>query len=536
MYIIINNRIHQMNDSNSIYMITTTLFVSYLMEKFNFSTTYYGMLHTLILQIILWIVAQNFGLITLDVNILYAFFGISLIVLFCIIVYKRGNIIMKRYGSQYVSIKLYKSDIIQVFVEYVKINKEFFELANDTDIGDSDLICKFANGIGKSSQLDYTEMNSIMQAKNTNIYFDDKNLNIKGYYSWKIYEHIVRENDKSCTLNLKYIDINIKTDNANNIYPEGIIESISEYVNNKNKDQISLGYIKLLNEGQTHDVTFYSGKREPLEILENKYIKTLFHQERDRLWEIIKNNIINPDFYTNRGQHGRISFLFHGPPGTGKSTFAYRIAMCLHRHIISLDLRTHTKAIIYQILQKPYIRRCKSYKDVIYLFEEFDISIKELYQKQNASLVQETDYQNKIKYINFDKYDKSEFDMKDKYDQYITNIRSQFSLRDLLEIFQGPIPFESMILLASTNKYDEINNMCPELFRPGRMTPIHFGYIDKNTIQDICKFYFNKKITYRLPDQITIPTSQIIDLALEALTLSNNKAFKYFSDKLEKLL
>jgi hypothetical protein len=86
--------------------------------------------------------------------------------------------------------------------------------------------------------------------------------------------------------------------------------------------------------------------------------------------------------------------------------------------------------------------------------------------------------------------------------------------------------------------------MCPELFRPGRMTPVYFGYIDKDTLQDISKFFFNKKITYRLPDQITIPTSQIIDLAMESLICSSassiknksNDSFQYFSVKLNKLL
>ncbi len=33
------------------------------------------------------------------------------------------------------------------------------------------------------------------------------------------------------------------------------------------------------------------------------------------------------------------AFLLHGPPGTGKSAFAARVAKALQRHLISVDLR-----------------------------------------------------------------------------------------------------------------------------------------------------------------------------------------------------
>ena len=51
----------------------------------------------------------------------------------------------------------------------------------------------------------------------------------------------------------------------------------------------------------------------------------------------------------------------------------------------------------------------------------------------------------------------------------------EFQLEDLLEILQGPVPREGQIIIATTNKFDEIKNECPALFRPGRLTPIEFG-------------------------------------------------------------
>lgn len=112
---------------------------------------------------------------------------------------------------------------------------------------------------------------------------------------------------------------------------------------------------------------------------------------------------------------------------------------------------------------------------------------------------------------------------------------SEFKLRDLLEIFQGPIPFESMIMLANTNKYDEIKDMCPELFRPGRLTAVYFGYVNQETLQDIAIYFFNQKLKVYIPDILKIPTSQIIELAFEALTVSTNP-FDYFSKHIHILI
>lgn len=115
------------------------------------------------------------------------------------------------------------------------------------------------------------------------------------------------------------------------------------------------------------------------------------------------------------------------------------------------------------------------------------------------------------------------------------DLNEEFKLRDLLEIFQGPIPFESMIMIATTNKYDEIKDYCPELFRPGRLTPVYFGYIHKETLQDISIYFFNKKLTGYIPEVLSIPTSQIIELAFESINYSKD-SYEYFSNKINILM
>ena len=45
------------------------------------------------------------------------------------------------------------------------------------------------------------------------------------------------------------------------------------------------------------------------------------------------------------------------------------------------------------------------------------------------------------------------------------------TLTDLLTVFQGAVPVEGCIIIAMTNKYEELTELCPTLFRAGRFVP-----------------------------------------------------------------
>jgi len=528
-------------DLNNFAMIVSTLITSYLMQKYNFGTMYYGMAHGITLQTILYLLSRNFDTFNFTYLIYIPFMLAAMAVPYILYYYKKQTVTTV-ISSEYLTINIYSSDNIITFTDYVTANQKYYDVMVNTNIGDLDKV--YESKLYTDTRVSEHDLNMISKMPEVPIKFDDQYLGIKGYYVWKKNMKQTTDKDKNVLkdISFKYVELNILKEKDKNINPEEIFSKMSSYMTDLNKNKIVLNYIKVLNLGNSgagnHTVEFYRGEKQPFEVLETKYIKTLFHPERDRLWSIIKNCCMNYDFYRDCGQVGRVSLLLHGPPGTGKSTFAYRIAMCLNRHIISLDLRISDKAQIYQILQNP--RSCGSYKNAVFLFEEFDISIQNLYHKEKKNKKVETEYFDMMTktYTSSTPIVETNKSIDEKKDPWITNYKtsqSDFSIRDLLEIFQGPIPFEGMVMLASTNKYDEIKELCPELFRPGRLTPIHFGYIDKDTLQDISKFYFNKKIGWRIPDQITIPTSQIIELALEAKHISK-KPFEYFSEKLEKLL
>lgn len=285
-------------------------------------------------------------------------------------------------------INIYSADNISVFTNYVEYNQQYYDSMINTDIGDLDKMyeCRLYPETATSST---KNINTISKMQDVPIKFDDEYLGIKGYYLWKKTAKQSTDKDKNVVkdVSFKYVELHIQKEHDKIINPEQLFTKMSTYVTDLNKNKIKLKYTKVINLSRTthnHTVTFYDGEKQPLEVLETKYIKTLFHQERDRLWSIIKNCCMNFEFYRNCGQVGRVSLLLHGPPGTGKSTFAYRIAMVLQRHLISLDLRSLDRSEAYQILQSPELSfaGCKTYKDAVFLFEEFDISIKNLYHKR----------------------------------------------------------------------------------------------------------------------------------------------------------
>ena len=514
---------------NNINVAVSTLLVSYLMKKFSLDTVYYGMIYGLVIQLMMFATSYDYHF-DLSFN-WYYLLVLPIVGLVSLIIYYLTIYIKKYCEKEYITMTIYDEEKIQLFMKYVTQQKQYYNQAVDINYGnlESQLALmnhRITHGVNTVNLLT-ADTKLVSQGYDQKIEFKDLYLNVEGHYIWSKTVKEVSDMDKVVkSMAVRYITIKILKTKIN---IHDLFKKIENYFETTGKI-INLKYIKVLKTQNptytyNHVVTFYTGIKEPFNTLEEKFMKPFFHQEKDRLWSLIKNVCLNPEFYLSKGQTARASLLLTGPPGTGKSSIVYRIAQCFYRHIISLDLRIASKQQIYQIIQKPTLEdQVVSFKNFIYLFEEFDIAIKELYLREKKSDPEAY-------------YDKMFQSLKDKL---IVDIKGpkeediEFKLRDLLEIFQGPIPFESMIMIATTNKYDEIKEMIPELFRPGRLTPIHFGYIDQETLQDMSIYFFNKKIKGYLPDILTIPTSQIIELAFEAL--STKEPHDYFTTKLHKLM
>jgi predicted kinase len=549
---------------NTIALSLATLITTIVINKLKLEHgLYYSIIYTLAFNAIIYIYNNdtNFNLDIIN-KFVYIKIYIFLIILIIVLVYfikKYKHLFISKVNNKYTIINIYNSNSIQTVIKYMKLFPEFYDTVYDLDIGDEDLIYdslllsvhQDKNNDDNKIKLNSDNLINISASKiDFPIEFNDTNLNIKGFLKWKKNKRSIPLEKNNIDVTIKYLELNILKEN-DKINTSCIIDKMKNIIDETDKNNIQLKYIKVMSINKrsiNHTITFYNDKKKPIEELETKYIYTFFHQERDRLWYIIKNIALNPDHFTSLGQSARINLLLYGPPGSGKSTFAYRIAMCLHRHIISLDLREYkNKADIYQIIQRPNIEdisgelHLQSYKESIIMFEEFDISLKELHLRDKLKKKKVTKFINKMEKLHVSN-DYNQYEDKNKNDENNEILFSNsyvnyddFTLRDLLEIFQGPVPLEGSILIGTTNKYDEIASLCPELFRSGRMTPVFFGYITRDVLHDVTKFYFNKKVDGYIPEILNIPTSKIIEMAIEH-SFNKEHGFNKFKIQLKKLL
>lgn len=88
------------------------------------------------------------------------------------------------------------------------------------------------------------------------------------------------------------------------------------------KQNIILNYIKLVQvisekkdkynyEFENHELPFYKGHLKSLLEQEKCYIRTIFHPLRCELWKLVKNNILDPDYYHKYGQVNVVKCLFY---------------------------------------------------------------------------------------------------------------------------------------------------------------------------------------------------------------------------------
>lgn len=155
--------------------------------------------------------------------------------------------------------------------------------------------------------------------------------------------------------------------------------------------------------------------------------------------------------------------------------------------------------------------------NIVYILDEFDTMICSLHEKEQA------------KKTFFDEHDDNKkCDDNDEKNKQIEEI----CVRDYLNVFQGPVPIDGRIIIATTNNYEKIKKICPELFRPGRLTPVYFGYPTRKIIEEITQYYFDKEIDIQIPDVLEISTSQIIEICMDAQ--HNDDPYKYYISKMEK--
>jgi hypothetical protein len=478
-----------------------TIVASFIMKKLEIDNSLFAPFHVILLAIF------SYDFLKFETKYLSYFFAFGLVLFVCFLTYNFDNV---------------KNYFESIFRKYFK-DEEFLTVC---DTAKTLTFLKYINNHVetkmKYSKICYSEetrekdkSNIFSPLENTKVYFYDKVHCMKGYfftgkkyfdvsndgcYEVKPYEIKLKNgniNSKISTVWCVEICLNKNKSLSREKYFQTILDTVKSE-ESKGKETLN-NYKMEFNVEKRIDAKWITQifNKNPSKC-EFDHMADFFHQQKDELISMLepffsKENSIEKNNYGNIKQLG---FLFHGPPGSGKSNIILRMANHLKRHIVTIDLINITKVRLWVTVANFCPSEDKSYhincSKIIFAFDEFDHAIKML--KKREDLVD-----NKL-----------------------------LTLNDLLELFCGIVPFDGAIFVATTNYYDEIYEIKPALFRDGRLTPILFDHFDKNIIDQISEKYFGKKIGIEIKKKITNAT--IVNLAQKYLHDKNG--FTIFQKKM----
>ena len=219
----------------------------------------------------------------------------------------------------------------------------------------------------------------------------------------------------------------------------------------------------------------------------NRTFKNVFFEDRKHVEERTKFFLENRDWYDKKGIPYTLGFMFHGPPGCGKTSSVKAIANEGRRHIVNVQLsEIKTKAQLHHLF----------FNDEIHVYngtntEKYTIPVSErLYVIEDIDAMGDTVLRREWKKPDQVKVIKTEEDA--WLDRQKESEKETIDLSFLLNLLDGTLEANGRILIITTNYPERIDKA---LIRPGRVDMIiHFKKCSRVIVQEMADSFYEKEV------------------------------------------
>lgn len=263
-----------------------------------------------------------------------------------------------------------------------------------------------------------------------------------------------------------------------------------------NKLGTSLYYFDMMTNSKNKRTT-----QNPLPTTHLMYTKHKFHttrtfdnvffEQRLNVKKHVEFFLTRRDWYEKKGIPYTLGFLFHGGPGTGKTSSVKAIANTARRHIINIQLS--------EIKTKAQLRHL-FFNDEIHVYngtttERYTIPVHErLYVIEDIDAMGDAVLRREWKKPESSVTEKPKKSKEDAWlDSLDEDIKEPIDLSFLLNLLDGTLESSGRILAVSSNFPERIDRA---LIRPGRIDMIvHFKKCNSQILHEMVTSFYDKEIT-----------------------------------------